>query len=407
MSAPEIAGYEFLQQLGAGGFADVSLYEQELPRRTVAIKVLRAGEVENVDIGAFIDEANLMAQLSAHPAIVTVFTAGVLDDGRPYLVMEHCPRPNLGQRFRAESFPVAEALAIGVQLAGAVETAHRAGVLHRDIKPANVLVTALGRPALSDFGIASTLSRGASGEAIGMSLPWAAPETVDGSWSGPASDVYALGATIYSLLAARAPFEAEPNDAASQAARIRKEPLPPIGRADVPESLEKVFRTAMAKSPQGRYTSALSFGRALQKVQRELGQPLTTLDVLDGSIGSAASIPTDHTMTVRPVTTTGTRPPATAVLPAPVEPVYVPPAVTAGAPATAPTAQLDRSAPPTDRTELRGATSERTTLRQAPTAVTPDFGPPPAPRRARWPGVLLDVVLVVAVGGAAAFYLLS
>lgn len=408
MSAPEIAGYEFLQQLGSGGFADVHLYEQELPRRTVAIKVLRAGEVAGDELDAFVDEANLMAQLSAHPAIVTVFSAGVLDDGRPYLVMEHCPRPNLGARFRAESFPVAEALAIGVQLAGAVETAHRAGVLHRDIKPANVLVTALGRPALSDFGIASTLSRGASGEAMGMSLPWAAPETVDGSWSGPASDVYALGATIYSLLAARAPFEAEPNDAASQAARIRRDPLPPIGRPDVPESLEKVFRTAMAKSPQGRYTSALSLGRALQKVQRELGEPVTTLDVLDGSIGSAASIPTDDTMTVRPVTTTGTRPPATAVLPAPepVAPVYVPPPVTTGASATAPTQQLDR-APATDRTELRGATSERTTLRQADTAPAPDFGPPPAPRKARWPGVLLDVVLVLAVAGAAGFYLLT
>lgn len=409
MNAPEIAGYEFLQQLGSGGFADVHLYEQELPRRTVAIKVLRAGEVEGEDVGAFVDEANLMAQLSAHPAIVTVFTAGALDDTRPYLVMEHCPKPNLSARFRAESFSVSEALAIGVQLAGAVETAHRAGVLHRDIKPANVLVTALGRPALSDFGIASTLSRGASGEAIGMSLPWAAPETVDGSWSGPASDVYALGATLYSLLAGRAPFEAEPNDAASQATRIRKEPLPPIGRPDVPESLEKVFRTAMAKSPQGRYTSALSLGRALQKVQRELGEPITTLDVLDGSIGSAASIPADDTMTVRPVTTSGAKPPFTAVAtaPGPVEPVYVPPPVTAAAPATAPTAQLDRPDATSDRTQLRGAPSERTTLRTADAATAPDFGPPPAPRRARWPGVLLDVVLVLAVGGAAAAYLLT
>lgn len=410
MSAPEIAGYEFLQQLGSGGFADVALYEQELPRRTVAIKVLRTGEVRGEDVDAFVDEANLMAQLSAHPAIVTVFSAGALPDGRPYLVMEHCPRPNLGMRFRAESFPVAEALAIGVQLAGAVETAHRAGVLHRDIKPANVLVTALGRPALSDFGIASTLSRGASGEAIGMSLPWAAPETVDGSWSGPASDVYALGATVYSLLAGRAPFESEPNDAASQAARIRKDPLPPTGRVDVPESLEKVFRTAMAKSPQGRYTSALSFGRALQKVQRELGEPVTTLDVLDGSIGSAASIPADDTMTVRPVTTTGSRASAAIVPPVsePVRPaaaVYVPPAVT-GQPGIAQLAP-PVEAPATDRTEIRGAAEERTTLRAAAAAATPDFGPPPAPRKARWPGVLLDVVLVVAVGGAAAFYLLT
>ena len=294
-----------------------------------------------------------------------------------------------------------------MQLAGAVETAHRAGVLHRDIKPANVLVTALGRPALSDFGIASTLSRGASGEAIGMSLPWAAPETVDGSWSGPASDVYALGATVYSLLAARAPFEAEPNDAASQAGRIRNEPLPPVGRSDVPESLEKVFRTAMAKSPQGRYTSALSFGRALQKVQRELGEPVTTLDVLDGSIGSAASIPADDTMTVRPVTTTGSRVQASTTA-GPVAPVYVPPALTG----TASTAQLPAvvEAPVTDRTELRGATSERTTLRTAGGAGARERRT--SGRRHRrggrgGPGSCSTSCSWLAVGGAAAFYLLT
>jgi eukaryotic-like serine/threonine-protein kinase len=410
MSAPDIDGYEFLQQLGSGGFADVYLYEQEMPRRTVAIKVLRAGEVG--EVGSFMDEANLMAQLSAHPAIVTVHGAGALPDGRPYLVMEHCPRPNLGARFRAETFSVQDALAIGVQIAGAVETAHRAGVLHRDIKPANVLVTGLGRPALADFGIASTLNAAAAGEAVGLSLAWSPPESVDGSWSGPASDVYALGATVYALLASRPPFEAEPNDAASQAARIRRDPLPPTGRSDVPESLEKVFRTAMAKSPQGRYTSALSFARALQKVERELGLPVTTLDVLDGSLGSAASIPADDTMTVRPVTTTGTRPPVTSTTPVPAQPdapVYLAPAVSGTT--TAATAQLDRPVPAADPTRLRGSTADadRTPLR-GPTAQTetaPDFGPPPAAPRSKVPGIVLDVVLVLAVAGAAAFYLLT
>ena len=205
-----------------------------------------------------------------------------------------------------------------MQLAGAVETAHRAGVLHRDIKPANVLVTALGRPALSDFGIASTLSRGASGEAIGMSLPWAAPETVDGSWSGPASDVYALGATVYSLLAARAPFEAEPNDAASQAARIRTDPLPPIGRADVPESLEKVFRDR-----DGEVAAGAVHVRAQPREGAAEGAAASSAAGDDRSTCSTARsgapppIPADDTMTVRPVTTAGRgRRPPTALLPA-------------------------------------------------------------------------------------------
>ncbi len=405
-AAPDITGYEFLQPLGSGGFADVYEYEQELPRRPVAVKVLRAGEFAGPDeVRTFLDEANLMAQLSAHPAIVTVHTAGLLDDGRPYIVMEYCPRPNLGARFRVESFTVDDALAIGVQLAGAVETAHRAGVLHRDIKPANVLITGLGRPALADFGIASTLGAAAAGDASGMSLPWAAPETIDGTWSGPASDVYALGATVYSLLASRAPFEAGPGDPAEYASRIRRDAVPPTGRPDVPASLEKVLATSMAKSPQGRYTSALSFGRALQKVQRELGLSVTTLDVLDGSLGAGSPVPGDDTLTVRPVTTTGgrTTPPATAPLtarsrrrPLPMEPVYIAPAAVPGAARAHDAA--DRSAVPARRlrrphrptcTGCGRRAAVRARAREAPLESAGDRARRPPARRGRRCGRVL------------------
>ena len=101
-----------------------------------------------------------MAQLSHHPSIVTIYHAAIAADGRPFLVMEYCSRPGLAERYRQERISVAEALRIGIRLASAVETAHRAGILHRDIKPANVLTTDFGWPALTDFGIAATTGHG-------------------------------------------------------------------------------------------------------------------------------------------------------------------------------------------------------------------------------------------------------
>ena len=143
--------------LGSGGFADVFLYEQNMPRRQVAVKVMLSEVVNDQVRQMFQAEANLMAQLSAHPSILTVYQASVSSDGRPYLVMELCSSA-LSQRYRAERLPVPEVLRIAVKIGSAIETAHRAGVLHRDIKPSNILMTAYGHPVLSDFGIAATLS---------------------------------------------------------------------------------------------------------------------------------------------------------------------------------------------------------------------------------------------------------
>ncbi|OZB80482.1 serine/threonine-protein kinase [Microbacterium sp. 13-71-7] len=279
---PQLAGFDFVEPLGTGGFADVFLYEQQQPRRRVAVKVLLADRLASGAAQEFADEANVMAMLSTHPAIVTIYQTGVADDGRPYLVMEYCPRPNLQQRARKEVFSVAEALRVGVQVAGAVETAHRAGVLHRDIKPANILVTAYNRPALTDFGIASTT--GAVSEAAGMSIPWSPPESFgDPPQSSARSDVYALAATLYSLLTGRSPFEkvGQRNSGADLISRIEAEPVPPLGRADVPESLVRALERGMAKNPADRFPSAVAFARALQKIQIELSHSVTAIDIVD------------------------------------------------------------------------------------------------------------------------------
>ncbi len=232
MTPPHLPGFTYLEVLGSGGFADVYLYEQQLPRRRVAVKVLLTERISTGSVAEFTAEANVMAMLSTHPAIVTIYQAGVAHDGRPYLVMEYCPKPNLQVRYRREPFSVAESLRVGIQVAAAVETAHRAGVLHRDIKPANILVTEYNRPALTDFGIASTTS--AAAESEGLSIPWSPPESfADVPRSDPRSDVYALGATVYTLLAGRSPFEmpGQRNSAAELIHRIETAPLPRSGPA--------------------------------------------------------------------------------------------------------------------------------------------------------------------------------
>ncbi|KGM08370.1 serine/threonine protein kinase, partial [Cellulomonas bogoriensis 69B4 = DSM 16987] len=263
-----------------GGFADVFLYTQQMPRRSVAVKVLLAGHLSDSARAQFRGEADLMARLSHHPSIVTVHHADVATDGRPYLVMEYCSRAGLGERYRTERMGVAEVLRLGVRLASAVETAHRAGILHRDIKPANVLVTDFGWPALTDFGIAATTV--ASGAATGMSIPWSPPELLAEEPRGDErSDVYSLAATVYSLLARRSPFEVPDgsNTAADLIMRIERGPLTSTGRADVPETLHAVLARAMDRVPARRHHSALAFARALQQVEAELRLPATPLDL--------------------------------------------------------------------------------------------------------------------------------
>ena len=173
---PDLPGLTYVQPLGSGGYADVYLYQQDMPRMPVAVKVLKSEGLTDALKRQFIDEANTMAHLADHPFIVQIFRAGTAEDGRPYLVMKYYPPPNLAARARAERLSVERVLTTGIQLASAVETAHRAGIIHRDIKPANVLVSSYGAPGLTDFGIAG---RGAALEEdtdeIGVSVPWAPP----------------------------------------------------------------------------------------------------------------------------------------------------------------------------------------------------------------------------------------
>jgi serine/threonine protein kinase len=277
-----VPGFSGLRVIGRGGFGTVYLAEQERLGRLVALKVLNVDRIDDRDRRRFERESAVTAQLSGHPNIVTVFDSGVTDSGRPFLVMEYFPRGSLADLMLASGpIPWQKVLDIGVKLAGALETAHLAGVLHRDIKPQNVLVTDYGAPALADFGIARLLaSAEGSTTAAALSPRHSPPEVLEGKPSSAATDVYSLSSTLYALIEGRAPHESPTDEGiAAQLLRVIRDPVPDIVTPGVAPEVNRVLLAALVKDPAERLQSAAEFGRALQSIQTELNFPATELIV--------------------------------------------------------------------------------------------------------------------------------
>lgn len=278
---PELDGLTLLRRIGGGGFADVFLYEQQLPHRRVAVKVL---DPRDDDPHALEQEVNAMAALEAERSIVSIYEVRRSSDGRSCLLMEYCPNGSLDERLRAgHRYREVETLEIGVRLAGAIANAHHVGVMHRDIKPANILFAENGRPKLTDFGIAAS----SGSTTAGFSVPWAPPEALDpGARTEETADVYSLAATLYAMLAGHAPFAlpGQPTNRSAHAERIRHMPVPPLGRDDVSPELVTTLERALAKNPADRPQSAQAFMRELQRVQIRLRMNPTPVELLDGGV---------------------------------------------------------------------------------------------------------------------------
>ncbi len=280
---PEIEDFVFVSYLGSGGFADVYLYEEQTPKRLVAIKVLKKSADELDAEASFRAEIDLMAQLSGHPSIVTIHDANISDTGQPYIVMQFCPLPSLAEQLSQGPLDFEDALRIGIQLAGAVHTAHVLGIVHHDLKPANVLTTEFGRVVLGDFGIAA-LVHASTNDVAGVSLPWAAPEVLRGESAGLKADVYSLAATIYTAIYGRAPFAiGERISRREYIERVQTETIPfrpiPGVSAEVLTQVKALFKAAMQRDAVARMDTAKELGEGLQEIQRALGYSLTELDV--------------------------------------------------------------------------------------------------------------------------------
>ncbi|TQS28619.1 protein kinase [Microbispora sp. KK1-11] len=264
-----VPGYEVLGILGQGGFGVVYRARQLAVGREVALKVDNRVLVSDRDRRRFMREVTSAGALSGHPHVADVYDAGVLPDGRPYMVLELCPNGSLADRLRdAGPLGPREVRDIGVKIADALAAAHAVGVLHRDVKPANILVNSYGMVALSDFGLATMPGQGgaARGEVSvtreSLTPAYAPPEAFDLTEPTAAGDVYALSATLYALLQGRPPRFPD-SGVVNIAAIMALHRLPIADIPGVPAALTAVLRRGMETDPAQRIPTAAALRDAL------------------------------------------------------------------------------------------------------------------------------------------------
>ena len=276
-----IPGYSSLEEVDRGGFSTIYRGWQETFEREVAVKVL-SGRIDETTLRRFRRECSAIGGLSGHPNVVTVYDAGTTTDGRPYIVMEYLHGGSLAERLaRGERFQVAEVLRIGAVVAGAVESAHRAGILHRDLKPENILLSRLGDPKVGDFGLARIAGRaGTTSQGMAGTILHAAPEVLAGGEPTASSDVYSLASTLFTLLTGCPPFAMAGNEGLmATLARISHDPPPDLRWHGVPDEVCRVIEQGLAKGPSDRQRDVAQLGRQLQAAQAALGQPITQLAI--------------------------------------------------------------------------------------------------------------------------------
>ncbi|WP_326699376.1 serine/threonine protein kinase [Streptomyces sp. NBC_01754] len=249
--------YRLGEVLGRGGMGKVWRAHDEVLHRTVAVKELTAGlyaaEADRIVLHARTQKEARAAARITHPGVVTVHD--VIDhDSRPWIVMQYVDGPSLADATKETGeIDAREAARIGLHVLSALRAAHGAGVLHRDVKPGNVLLARDGQVLLTDFGIAaiegdSTITR--TGELVG-SIDYLAPERVRGGDPGPASDLWSLGATLYTAVEGRSPFRRTSPISTMQAV-VTEEPPPPLRGG----ALAPVITALLRKDPEERPTAA-------------------------------------------------------------------------------------------------------------------------------------------------------
>ena len=287
-----LGNYTILEPLGQGGMARVYKARQENLDREVAIKVLPpwfAADRNFVD--RFNLEARLVARLS-HPNIVTVHDASE-QSGHLYIVMQLVDGGTLKQRLdnlqsRGQTLDVNEAKRTFTQLASALSYAHDQGIIHRDVKPVNVLLDHLGRPILSDFGIAKVLAgtKALTRMGAGVGTPeYMSPEQCQGGPVDGRADIYALGVMLFESLTGRLPFLGENYPALAHSHIYENPPHPRAINPAIDPAVAQVVLIALMKNPQQRYQRASDMAEALERAVHSIPSsssgriPSTPLDI--------------------------------------------------------------------------------------------------------------------------------
>ncbi|HEX9491906.1 MAG TPA: protein kinase, partial [Thermoanaerobaculia bacterium] len=270
-SGVRLGPYEIVAPIGAGGMGEVYRARDTRLDRTVAIKVLAAEFAQDAKFRIrFEREAKAISALN-DPHICALY-----DVGDSYLVMEYCEGKTLAKRIADGPLPLEQVLRYGIQIADALDKAHRQGIIHRDLKPSNIMITKSGVKLL-DFGLAKQHIESSPAEATAQqvteegkilgTIQYMAPELFHGKEADARSDIFALGLVLYEMMTGKATFTA--SSKASLIAAILEHPPPPT---DAPVPLDRLIRACLAKNPDERIQSAHDVALQLKWIS-EQAQP--------------------------------------------------------------------------------------------------------------------------------------
>src|SRR4051794_13963391 len=259
--------YAVRRRIGSGGFATVWLAYDEQLDSPVAVKVLAENWTEDQAVRQrFLEEGRFLRKVES-PYVVSVYDAGELDDGRPYLVMSYADQGTLADRLEVEGLTPAQAMEVVRQVGTGLQALHERGVLHRDVKPANVLfrtvedsVDGAVRAMVADLGLGKALDVSSRLTMIAGTPTFVAPEQAQGEPLDARADQYSLAALTFLLLAGRAPYSH-----ASLAAAASPPPPPPMSTAEgpFPPAIDAVVRRGLAPDRADRWPDVAAYVAAL------------------------------------------------------------------------------------------------------------------------------------------------
>src|SRR5512132_2230010 len=312
-SGTRLGPYEIVAAIGAGGMGEVYKARDTRLERTVAVKVLPSHLSTSPEVRQrFEREAKTISQLS-HPHICALYDVGN-QDGVEFLVMEYLEGETLSDRLVKGPLVFDQVLRYGLEIADALDKAHRQGIVHRDLKPGNVMLTKSGVKIL-DFGLAKAVAPAAARSGVSLtSLPtqqaraeltaegtilgtlqYMAPEQLEGKEADARTDIFALGTVLYEMATGRKAFSGESQ--ASLISSIMGSEPPPVSTVSpmTPPAFDRVVRTCLAKDPDDRWQTARDVALQLQGIQQDRSAMLPRaaaprLRVPSGALGLALAV---------------------------------------------------------------------------------------------------------------------